>query len=150
MAILRFFKSMFLASEKTCFLRGTWPNTFSWCILLKRKRSRNFKFSTQTMDLWKNANSGGFWKRCFHGPERLVFYIKRRTSVFHDSFLRFITWAYMGLQGVTGGYKGFEGVTGRYKRLEQVTRLQKTCFLTRTSPDTFSWSLLHKNQSWRN
>ena len=61
----------------------------------------------------------------------LFFYIKRRKSVFHDSFLRFITWAYMG----------FEGVTGRYKRL------QKTCFLTSTSPDTFSWSILHKNQS---
>ena len=60
-------------------------------------------------------------KACF-------FYIKRRTSVFHDSFLRFITWAYMGLQGVTGGYKGFEGVTGRYKRLEQVTKITENLF----------------------
>ena len=136
MAILRFFKSMFLSSEKTCFLRRTWPNTFSWCILLKRKIS-NFKFSTQTMDLWKNANSGGFWKRCFHGPERLVFYIKRRTSVFHDSFLRFITWAYMGLQGVTGGYKGFEGVTGRYKRLEQVTKITENLFSNKNVPRYF-------------
>ena len=60
----------------------------------------------------------------------LFFYIKRRKSVFHDSFLRFITWAYMGLQWVTGGYKG----------------LQKICFLTSTSPDT-SWAILHTNQS---
>ena len=71
-----------------------------------------------------------------------------------------MTWEYRGLQGVTGGYKGLQGVAGRYKRLQGVTggdkRLQRVTkdyrnfFLNRTFPDTFSWSILHKNQSWRN
>ena len=41
---------------------------------------------------------------------------------------------YRRLQGVTAGYKG----------------LQKNCFLTRMSPDTFSWSILQKHKSLRN
>ena len=43
----------------------------------------------------------------------------------------------MGLQGVTGGDKGLQGVTKDYRNF----------FLTRTFPDTFSRSILHKNQS---
>ena len=65
-----------------------------------------------------------------------------------------MTWEYRGLQGVTGGYKGLQGVTGGYKGLQGVTRgdrgLQRiiqTFFLTRTFPGTFSWHILHKNQS---
>ena len=46
-----------------------------------------------------------------------------------------------GHKGVKGGYKGLQEITRGYKRL------QKTSFLTRMSPDTFSWSILHKNQS---
>ena len=46
-----------------------------------------------------------------------------------------------GLQGVTGGYKGLQGVTGGYKGD------YRNFFLTRTFPNTFSWSILHKNQS---
>ena len=42
-----------------------------------------------------------------------------------------------GLQGVTGGYKGLQGVTKDYRNF----------FLTKTFPDTLSWSILHKNQS---
>ena len=42
-----------------------------------------------------------------------------------------------GLQGVTGGDKGLQGVTKDYRNF----------FLTRKFPDTFSWSILHKNQS---
>ena len=62
----------------------------------------------------------------------------------------------MGLLGVTGGYKRLQRVTGGNKRLQGVTRgymgLQRiieTFFfsITRTFPDTFSWSILHKNQS---
>ena len=49
------------------------------------------------------------------------------------------------LQGMTGGYKGLQGVTWCYSGLRGVTGnnkgLQKTCSLTRTSPDTFSWSI---------
>ena len=68
-----------------------------------------------------------------------------------------MTWEYRGLQGVTGGYKGLQGVTGGYKRLQGVTGVDKglqevskdyrNFSLTRTFPDTFSWSILHKNQS---
>ena len=59
-----------------------------------------------------------------------------------------------GLQGVKRGYKGLKGVIGRYKGLQGgykglqgVTEDYKNFFLTRTFPDTFSWSILHKNQS---
>ena len=68
-----------------------------------------------------------------------------------------MTWEYRGLQGVTGGYKGLQGVTGGYKGLQGVTGGDKglqgvakdyrNFFLTRTFPDTFSWSILCKNQS---
>ena len=68
-----------------------------------------------------------------------------------------MTWEYRGLQGVTGGYKGLQGVTGGDKGLQGVTEGDKglqgvtkdyrTFFITRTFPDTFSWSILHKNQS---
>ena len=67
----------------------------------------------------------------FFCSDRLVCYIKRRKSIFHDLFLRYITrgytglqWvaeSYRGLQGVTGGYKGLLEVTGGYKRLQGVT-----------------------------
>ena len=66
-------------------------------------------------------------------------------------------WEYTGLQGVTGGYKGLQGVTGGYKGLQGVkvgdkglqgvAKDYRNIFLTRTFPDTFSWSILHKNQS---
>ena len=65
-----------------------------------------------------------------------------------------MTWEYRGLQGVTGGYKGLQGVTGGYKGLQGVTGGDKglqgvakdyrNFFLTRTFPDTFSLSILHK------
>ena len=58
-----------------------------------------------------------------------------------------MTWEYRGLQGVTGGYKGLQGVTGGYKGLQGVTKDYRNFFLTRTLPNTFSWSILHKNQS---
>ena len=54
--------------------------------------------------------------------ERLVCYIKRRKSFFHDLFSRSMTWEYRGLQGVTGGYKGLQGVTRGYRGLQGVTR----------------------------
>ena len=47
----------------------------------------------------------------FFCSERLVCYIKRRKSFFHDLFSRSMTWEYRGLQGITGGYKGLQGVT---------------------------------------
>ena len=66
--------------------------------------------------------------------------------------LQGVTRGYRGLQGVTGGYKGLQGVTGvtmgdRGWGLQGVTKDYRNFFLTRTFPDTFSWSILHKNQS---
>ena len=65
-------------------------------------------------------------------------------------FSRFMTWEYSGLQGVTKCYKGLQGVTGGDKGLQGVTKDYRNFFLTRTFPDTFSLSILHKNQSSRN
>ena len=63
-------------------------------------------------------------------------------------FSRFIFTIYdIGIQGVTGGYKGLQGVTGGDKGLQGITKDYRNFFLTRTFPDTFSWSILHKNQS---
>ena len=68
-----------------------------------------------------------------------------------------MTWEYMGLRGVTVGFKGLQGVTRGYKGLQGVKRGHKgvtkdyrNFFLTRTFPDTFTLSILHKNQSSRN
>ena len=58
-----------------------------------------------------------------------------------------MTWEYRGLQGVTGGYKGLQGVTGGDKGLHGVAKDYRHFFLTRTFPDAFCWSILHKNQS---
>ena len=51
------------------------------------------------------------------------------------------------LKEVTGAYKGLQGVTWGDKALQGVTKDYRNFFLTRTFPDTFSWSILHKNQS---
>ena len=64
--------------------------------------------------------------------------------------LRGVTRGYRGLQEVTMGYKGLQGVTGGDKGLQGGTKDYRNFFLTRTFPDTFSWSILHKNQSYRN
>ena len=61
--------------------------------------------------------------------------------------LQGVTRGYKGLQGVTRGYKGLQGVTGGDKKLQWVTKHYRNFFLTRTFPDTFSWTILHKNQS---
>ena len=58
-----------------------------------------------------------------------------------------MTWEYKGLPGVTGGFKGLQGVTEGDKGLQGVKKDYRNFFLTRTFPDTFTWSILHKNQS---
>ena len=54
---------------------------------------------------------------------------------------------YRGLQKVAAGYNGLQGVTGGDNGLQGVTKDYRIFFLTRTFPNTFSWSILHKNQS---
>ena len=51
---------------------------------------------------------------------------------------------YKELQGFTGGYKGLQGVPGGDKGLQGVTKDYRNFFLTRTFPDTLSWSILRK------
>ena len=58
-----------------------------------------------------------------------------------------VTRGYRGLQGVTRGDRGLPGVRRGDKGLQGVTKDYKNFFLTRTFPDTFSWCILHKNQS---
>ena len=58
-----------------------------------------------------------------------------------------VTEGYNGLQRVTGGYKGLQAVTGGDKGLQGVTKHYRNFFRTTTFPDTFSWSIWHKNQS---
>ena len=58
-----------------------------------------------------------------------------------------VTGGYKGLKGVTRGYKGLQGVTGGDKGLQGVSKYYRNFFLTRTFPDMFSWSIMHKNQS---
>ena len=58
-----------------------------------------------------------------------------------------VTRVYRGLQGVTRADRGLQGVTRGDKGLQGVTKDYRNFFLTRTFPDTFSWSILHKNQS---
>ena len=55
-----------------------------------------------------------------------------------------VTRGYKGLQGVKEGYKGLQGVTEGDKGLPGVAKDYRNFFLTRTFPDTFSWSILHK------
>ena len=57
-----------------------------------------------------------------------------------------VTGGFKWLQGVTKGYKGLQGVTRGDKGLQRVTKDYKNFFLTRTFPDTFSWSIFQKNQ----
>ena len=61
--------------------------------------------------------------------------------------LQGVTEGYKGLQGITRGDRGLQGVTGGYKGLQGVSKDYRNFFLTKTFPDTFSWSILHKNQS---
>ena len=61
--------------------------------------------------------------------------------------LQGVTGGYKGLQGVTGGYKGLQGVTGSDKGLQGVTKDYRNFFLSRTFPDSFSWSIFLKNES---
>ena len=52
-----------------------------------------------------------------------------------------------GLQGVTRGYRGLQGVTGGDNLLQGVTKNYRNFFFPRTFPESFSWSILLKNES---
>ena len=87
-----------------------------------------------------------FRKACLlYKMSKVVF--SRFIFTIYDMGIQGVTRGYKGLQGVTRGYKGLQGVTGGDKGLQGVTKDCRNFSLTRTFPDTFSWSTLHKNQS---
>ena len=88
-------------------------------------------------------------KACLqYKTSKIVF--SRFIFAIYDMGIPGVTRAYWGLQGVTGGYEGLKGVTRGYRGLLGVTGVTKDYrkfFQTRTFSHTFSWSILHKNQS---
>ena len=87
-----------------------------------------------------------FRKACLlYRTSKIVF--SRFIFTFYDMEIHGVTRGYTGLQGVTGGYKGLQGVTEGDKGLQRVTKDYRNFFLSRTFRDTFSWSILHKNQT---
>ena len=126
--------------------------------MLKRNVNKISNFSPKP---WTNPFGKmpilGLLKPIFSLSRKVCLLYKRSQIVFHDLFSRSITWEYRGLQGVTKGYKGLhevtrgyrglQGVTEGYKWLQGVTKNYRNFFLTRTFPHTFSWLILHKNQS---
>ena len=85
-----------------------------------------------------------FRKACLlYKTSKIVF--SRIIFTIYDMGIQGVTMGYKGLQEVTEGYKGLQGVTGGDKRLQGVTKDYTNIFLTRTFPDTFTWSILHKN-----
>ena len=120
------FKSMFILSTKACFLTRTSPILFLgvFCIKQNVNEISNFWPKPWTNPFEKKANCVGFWNRYFCCSERLVCFIKRRKSFFHDLISRYMTWEYQGLQGVTGDYKGLQGVTGGYRGCKVISFVQ--------------------------
>ena len=85
-----------------------------------------------------------FAKACLlYKTSKIVYW--RLIFTIYDMGIQGVTRGYRGLQGVTRGYRGLQGVTRGYKGLQGVTKDYRNFFLTRTFPDTFSWSILHKN-----
>ena len=87
-----------------------------------------------------------FRKACLlYKTSKIVF--SRFIFTIYDMGIKGGTRGYRGLQGVTEGYKRLQGVTGGDKGLQGVSKDYRNFSLTRTFPDTFSWSILHQNQS---
>ena len=104
------FKLMFILSRKACFLTRTSPNTFSGCILHKRKRSKKFPIFDQ------NHGLTPLQKCQFCGSLKPMFFLFRKACLLYKTskivFSRSIFTIYdMGIQEVTSGYRGLQGVT---------------------------------------
>ena len=90
-----------------------------------------------------------FRKDCLlYKTSKIVF--SRSIFTIYDMGIHGVTRGYKGLQAVTGGYKGLKGVTRGDKALQGVAKDYRNFWLTRTFPDTFSWSILHTNESGTN
>ena len=122
---------MIILSRTACFLTRTSSNTFSGCILHKRKRSIKFPIFDQNHGLTplQKCQFFGFLKPMFLLFRKAFLLYKTSKIVFsrfifkiYDMGIPGVTRAYMELQGVTTGYEGLQGVTGGYKGLQGVTR----------------------------
>ena len=106
------------------------------CLLYKTSKNRYFTIYFD--DLWH----GNIWG-----------YKELQVVTRGDKGLQWVTRGYKRLEGVTRGYKGWHGVRRCYRGLQGNTGGYKglyKLFLSKTFPDTFSCSVLYKNQSWRN
>ena len=127
--------------ERVLFERERYQILFLGVFCIKRNHNKIFKFLIKPME---NCQFCGFLKPMFSLFRKACLLYKTSKIV----FLRFIlTFYYMGIEGFTWGYRGLQGVTGGFKGLQGVTKDYRNFFLTRTFPDTFSWSISHKNQS---
>ena len=75
---------------------------------------------------------------------KIVF--SRFIFMIYDMGMQGVIKGYRGLQRVTRVYRGLQRVTRGYKGLQRVTKDYRNLSLTRAFPDTFSWSILYKNQ----
>ena len=136
---------------------------FFWVYFAKNKTLTKFQIFNQNHVLTplEKCQFCGFLKRMISLFRKACLLYKTSKIVFwrflftiYDMGIQGVTRGYRGLQGVTRGYEGLQGVTGGDKGLKGVKggdrglqRIIETFFLTRRFPDTFSWSILHKNQS---
>ena len=114
-----FFESHVFTVKKGLFSNESQQILFFGAFAIKQKVNYISNFSPK---LWTNPFRKmrifvRFGKRCFHSPEMLVCYIKRRKSFFHDLFSRSIPWGYWVTQKVTRGYMGLQGVTRYYRNV---------------------------------
>ena len=86
-----------------------------------------------------------FRKACLlYKTSKIVF--SRFIFTIYEIGIQGVTRGYRGLQGVTRGDKGLQGVRGVYMGLQGITKDYRNFFVTRTFPDTFSWSKMQKCQ----
>ena len=87
-----------------------------------------------------------FRKACLLNKTSKLLFLRFIFTIY-DIAIHGVTRGQRGLQGVTRSDRGLQGVTGGDNGLQGVTMDYRNFFLTRTFPDTFSYSILHNNQS---
>ena len=134
------------------FLTRPSTDSFFLFILHKNQSWRNLTFLTKRMlfePFEKKSNFALFINRCSHGFQRLVHYLKRQETL----FLHFCLINTKDYKIATFWPKSSTIPVGKnasfrfFKAIFLLSR--KACFLTRTSPNTFSRGILHKTKRWK-
>ena len=99
----------------------------------------NHFFTIYFYDLW-HGNTGGY--KGLHGVTRLLFYLERQQTLFLDLFLINTKDEKTSTHGLSSLQKCQFCLL--FKSMFILSR--KACFLTRTSPNTFSGCILHKTK----